>query len=281
MRLRIISLALALSSLGVCTPAALAAPRFSLGLGIDYARGDFGTDSTSTYTTLPLTLDWFPNERFNVELTVPFVNQSTSTTGYAATGGVSAAQAYRGGGRGMNTAGMNTAGMSTVVTGSEDQSGLGDITLQSAYNVMLDSEGKPQLGLTCYLKFPTADADKGLGTGAFDWGPGLQLSKWLGDWQPFAEGRYIFQGSSGEEIGARDYFLADAGLGYGWSEDLYVALFSRFGSTVFDGMAAPLELRLKTVWGYGESTATEFYLMKGLSDGSPEYGGGIAFFVDF
>jgi hypothetical protein len=261
---------------GVSAASAATPPQFSLGLGLDYARGDFGTASTSSYTTIPLTLDWFPSERFSLELTVPFLYQSTITTGYAATtGGVPAAQAYYGG------RGMNGSGQSVVVSGSEDQSGLGDITLLPAYNLLLDGEGSPQFGLTCYLKFPTADEDKGLGTGSFDWGPGLTLSKWLGDWQPFAEGRYIFQGASRAETGARDYLLADAGLGYGWSEELYTALFARAGSATFDGMTAPLELRLKTVWGFGENTSTEFYLLKGLSDGSPEYGGGLAFFVGF
>lgn len=267
----------ALIPTGSVSAAFAANPQFSLGVGVDYARGDFGTDSTSTYTTIPVILDWYPGERFSLELTVPFLNQSTSNTGYAATGGgVAAAQAYNGGGRGMNNAGTSVA-----VSGSEDQSGLGDITLEPAYNVLLDGEASPQLGLTCYLKFPTADEDKGLGTGSFDWGPGLTLSKWLGDWQPFLEARYIFQGASREETGARDYLLAEAGLGYGWSEELYAALLARAGSTSFDGMTAPLELRLKTVWGFGESVSTELYLLKGISDGSPEFGGGLAFFAAF
>lgn len=255
---------------------AAAPPEFSLGLGVDHARGDFGTDSESSYTTIPLILNWHPGPRFSVELTVPFLNQSTSTTGYAASGaGAGAGQYYAGGGRGMTQ-----TGGSVVVTGSEDQSGLGDITLVPAYNLLVDGEGTPQFGLTCYLKFPTADEDKGLGTGSFDWGPGLVVSKWLGDWQPFAEGRYILQGASREETGARDYLLADVGLGYGWSDALQTAIFVRSGTAAFDGMSAPLELRFKTVWGFGENTASEFYLLTGLSDGSPDYGGGISFFVE-
>jgi len=278
MRLPQISFITALLCAGTAAPVAFAAtaPQFSLGLGVDYASGDFGTNSTSTYTTLPLTIDWFPNERLSLELTVPFLSQSTGNTGNAATGGgVISAMSYSGG------TGMNGSGMHGAATNSGNQSGLGDITLVPVYNVWLDSEKSPKLGLTGYLKFPTADADKGLGTGAFDWGPGLQLSKWLGDWQPFAEGRYVFQGSSRPEIGARNYFLVDAGLGYGWSENLYTAMFSRFGSAAFAGMASPLEMRLKTVWALGEKSSTEFYLLKGISDGSPNYGGGISFFVNF
>lgn len=252
-----------------------AAPQFALGLGVEHYRGDFGTDSTSTYTAIPLIFDWFPDKRFNTELTVPFVYQDTSNTGFAATGG-GMMMAVMAGGRGMN----RTAG-SAATSGDEKQSGLGDITLTAAYRIILDGRGTPDLGLTCFLKFPTADEDKGLGTGAFDWGPGLQLSKWLGDWQPFFEGRYVFQGSSADEIGAKDYFLADTGVGYSWNSKLYTALFTRFGSKAFDGLEAPWDLRLKTDWAFGDNISTEVYLLKGISDGSPDYGGGISFFVSF
>jgi hypothetical protein len=278
MRIRVQAIILAILALPFMTQAVLAAdnPQFYLGLGVDYARGDFGTDSTSTYTTIPLSLDWYPNERFSLELTVPFLFQKTSNTGYAAMGAGGGAAMTFSDGRGLPRTAMGTA-----VASGEEQSGLGDITLIPTYNIMLDSSTSPAVGLSCYLKFPTADEDKGLGTGSFDWGPGVLLSKWLGDWQPFAEGRYIFQGASREETGARDYLLADVGLGYGWSENLYLAVFSRTGTSTFDGLSAPLEMRVKTVWALGENNNAEFYLMKGVSDGSPDYGGGLAFFAGF
>jgi hypothetical protein len=253
--------------------AASSIPRFFLGLGFDYARGDFDTDSTSTYLAVPLSLDWYPDERFSTELTVPFLYQSTGNTGYAAIG--SGAMAVSGG------RGLPRSGTGMTVTSDDDQSGLGDITLISTYNVMLDRGTSPAVGLSCYFKFPTADEDKGLGTGSFDWGPGLLLSKWLGDWQPFVEGRYIFQGASRAETGARDYLIADAGLGYGWSDDLYLALFSRAGTSTFDGLPAPLEIRLKTAFNIGGNNSAELFLMRGVSDGSPDYGAGLTFYAGF
>lgn len=257
------------------TPPASAAslPQFSLGLGIDYAKGDFETDYTSTYTTFPLIFDWFPHERFNLELNVPFVKQSSCKATNPATSGNT--HAFRGG------QGMGGAGSVVMLHSGEKQSGLGDITLTGVYNLLLDREATPNLGLALYLKFPTANQNKGLGTGAFDWGPGLLLAKRLGDWQPFSEGRYVFQGGSQAETGARNYFLADVGLGYNWRENLSNSLFCRVGSSAFAGLAAPLEMRLKTVWGFAENTSAEFYLLKGLSPGSPDLGGGISFFVAF
>ena len=277
------------------TPAfAASAKQFSLGLGIDYARGDFHTDSTSTYTTYPLVFDWLPNERFNLELTVPFVKQTSSNTHSMGSGHMGSGT--MGTGSNMATVKSATTSPSAMVTSQgmmggagngvmlpsgENQSGVGDTTLAGAYNLLLDGEATPNLAVTGYLKFPTADKDKGLGTGAFDWGPGLLLSKRLGDWQPFTEGRYVLQGGSREEIGARNYFLADVGLGYIWKENLSNALFCRVGTRAFAGMAPPLEMRLKTVWGFSENTSAEFYLLKGLSDGSPDLGGGMSISVGF
>jgi len=264
-------------------------PQFSLGLGIDYVKGDFNTDFTSTCTTFPLIFDWIPNERLNLELNVPFVKLSSGKTSNMATGSMASGSmavstgatdnaGTGAGGQGM----MGGAGAGVILSSGESQSGLGDITLTGAYNLVLDGDGSPNFAVTGYLKFPTADENKGLGTGAFDWGPGLSLSKRLGDWQPFSEARYVLQGgSSREEFGARNYFLADVGLGYAWSENLSNSLFCRLGSSAFAGLAAPLEMRLKTVWGFRENTSVEFYLLKGLSNGSPDMGAGISFFVAF
>lgn len=265
-------------------------PQFSVGLGVEYGKGNFQTGYDNTITSFPLVLDWFPNERFNLEVNVPYLKQTVSRPSNPTNGTMTTGTMPSGSGnmpvvtphalaatQGM----MSGSGSGVMLPSGENQSGLGDITLTGAYNVLVDSETTPNFGVTCYLKFPTADKDKGLGTGAFDWGPGVSLSKRLGNWQPFSEGRYVLQGSSRPETGARNYFLADLGTGYGWRENLTSSLFCRLGSSPFAGLAAPLEMRLKTVWGYGENTSVEFYLLKGLSHGSPDLGGGLSFFVDF
>jgi hypothetical protein len=153
--------------------------------------------------------------------------------------------------------------------------GFGDITLTSGYSVLQDSDTSPQLRPTLYVKFPVAATNNGFGTGKFDYGAGMALSKWLGDWLPFAEGRYVFQG------GGADFVTADAGVGYSWSERLSTSLFSRFGTAQFDGIAAPLEGRLKLVWRFAAHTYTDVYALKGFSAGSPDYGGGAAVFMEF
>lgn len=59
-------------------------------------------------------------------------------------------------------------------------SGLGDIILRGGYNLVTESRKVPfDLALTGKIKLPTADDSKGLGTGEFDAGAGLEFAKSL------------------------------------------------------------------------------------------------------
>ena len=243
--------------------------KYALGLGLDIASGTFGTESTSSYATVPVILDWFPSERVDLELTVPLIYQRTTNTGHAVLGtntlgtAKSVARGMMGGGSGGG-----------MLSGDY---GLGDITLTAGYTLLVDGEISPHLRPTLYVKFPTADESKGLGTGAFDFGAGLVASKWFGNWQPFTAGRYVVQGASGAE----NFITADAGVAYSISDSLVTSLYGRFGSSQFDGMSAPFEARIKTSWRFTEQTYTDVYALKGFSDGSPDYGGGVSVFTEF
>ncbi len=226
-------------------------PKFAIGLGLDVTSGSFGTKYTSTYISLPLIIDWFPSERLDFELTVPLLGQQTS-------------------GSGKGSGGM---------LGGDY--GLGDITLLSGYAVLMDTETTPYVRPTLYAKFPTANEGDGLGTGKFDVGAGVVVSKWLGDFQPFTELRYIFQGASHDDIGAENFLIGDAGVAYSLNDRLLASAYIRSGTPQFHDMAAPFEARLKTVWRFAERNYSEMYVIKGFSDGSPKYGGGVSIFTEF
>lgn len=251
-------------------------PKYAVGLGLEIAVGSFGTGSTSTYATVPLIIDWFPTERLDLELTVPFLYQRTSNAGHAVLGtNVQSTAMSVASGSMMGPGGGGGGGM----LGGDY--GLGDITLTSGYAVLMDSDASPRIRPTIYLKFPTASENNGFGTGKFDFGAGVAVSKWVGNWQPFAEGRYIIQGAANDETGALNFVTADAGVAYSWNDRLVTSTFTRFGSALFDGMSAPFEARIKTSWRFAERTYTDLYALKGFSDGSPDYGGGISLFMEF
>ena len=263
------------------------APQYALGIGLDVSSGSFGTSATTTYVGVPLIVDWFPTERLDLELTVPLFYRRTTGVDTANTAVAKSVTKGPGGSGGSGGSGgvIIGAGGTIISTGACGTSGgdfgVGDVTLTSGYAVLMDSDSSPLIRPTVYIKFPTADESKGFGTGEFDFGAGIAVSKWLGNWQPFTEGRYIFQGASYDETWALDFVIVDAGVAYSWNESLLTSAYARFGSKPFEGMSDPLEARLKTVWRFEKSTYAEAYVLKGLSDGSPDYGGGISVFREF
>jgi len=260
---------------------------FSVGTGFDFASGTYGSDTRTDFLAVPLIVDYYPTDRIDLELIIPYVYQSNSSTVYGTVmpyrrGGFTGATAAVAGvqnGRFLSGPGSQSSGSSTIDPDSS-QGGLGDITLTAGY-VMVEDEGLlPRLRSTLYLKFPTADRDKGLGTGEFDAGPGLALSKWLGDWQPFLEGIYVFQGES-DLYATKDYLNYNGGVGYQISDSFYGAVLAKGATAPADGSPAPFEGRIKFAWQFLSTTSLEGYFSKGFSDGSPEVGAGLAVFYSF
>ena len=254
-------------------------PKYSIGLGLEVFSGSFGTGSTSTYATVPVVIDWFATDRVDFELTVPLLYQRTTNMGHAALG-TNVQSTAKSVAKNTDHGSMNGTGNGGGGILGGDY-GLGDITLTSGYTLLKDGDDSLRLRPTMYVKFPTADESKGFGTGKFDFGVGITASKWLGNWQPYTEGRFIVQGASHNDTGAENYVTADVGVAYSWNERFVTSAYTRLGTALFKDMSAPLEARLKMVWRFGERTYTDVYALKGFSDGSPDYGGGASVFVEF
>ncbi len=257
-------------------------PLFALGIGVDYETGDYGTGSDSDFVSVPLYIDFYPSERLDFELIIPYVYQSledgdVSTVVYRTSGGAPAG-AMRG--RRATSTGSTTTTTTTTESRDRSESGLGDISLTAGYVLVAENSGTPQVRPTFYLKFPTADEDKGLGTGEFDFGPGLTLAKWLGDWHLFAEGVYVVQGDS-DLYDSQDYFRYNGGLGYQLNDGLYGAVQAVGATAPADGADEALEGRLKLVWRPVADVAFEGYVGTGLSDGSADFTSSLAVFFDF
>lgn len=269
-------------------------PFMSAGIGFDYATGDFGTGTTTNFINIPLIIDIFPNDRLDFELTIPFVYQNNSSNFYSGSG---EQYQYRNGfmantmasGKSKQGA-MNsdTSGISSDVNPEKQEhngkdeavSGLGDITISAGYAALEEGRISPRIRLEAFMKLPTADSDEGLGSGSFDWGPGISFSKWLGSWHLFAQERYIVCGSS-DYYDMEDHFTHEAEIGYQIRESFYGAL-SVYGATESsDDSDTPLEGRMKIRVNLIQEIILETYILKGFSDGSPDFGAGAAIFHDF
>jgi hypothetical protein len=240
---------------------AAASKNFSVGLGMNFATGDYGTDSTTDSLRVPLTIAYFPTERLDFQLVIPYLYQNNSNTILA--GGTRVPFERHGGMR------------QTSFETSNSQSGLGDISLTAGYLLLTRSETLPSIRALLYLKFPTGDQDQGLGTGEFDIGAGIGAAKWFDRWYTFAEGRSIFQGSS-SEFGLKDYATLEGKLGYRMTERFLPTISLWWSTPPADDASELMEARLNGIYWIADDIFLEGYLGKGLSDETADFGAGLA-----
>jgi len=264
------TITLVLMSLFLMKPAfAAEAKQFAVGLGVDYASGDYGTDTTTHSVRVPLTVDYFANDRLDFELIIPYLSQNNSNTVFS--GGMRFPTNRGAGGGGMMQSGVNA---------NSSQSGLGDTSLTAGYLIQKESATLPAVRPLLYLKFPTGDKDKGLGTGEFDLGAGIGASKWFGPWYTFAEGRYIFQGSN-SDLGLKDYATLEGEAGYRVNNRFLPSL-DLWGATApSDAGSGLMEARLKGKYWVSDDVRLDGYLGKGLTNQAADYGAGVALFYSF
>ena len=246
---------------------------FAAGIGAEVSHGDFGSNADATVVTLPVLLAVNPTESIDLTLELPMVFL-TSKSG----SGVVVTQSG-GGGWGRRPVSTTTTTTSTVTT-TTTEAGLGDISLSAGWTVLADGEQTPKIRPTLYLKAPTGDKEHGLGTGTFEGGPGVSVSKWLGDIQVFAEGVYIFQDSTSDYQG-KNYVSYSAGGGVQATDRLFVSLYAKGSSTRIDGGTAPVEGRVKLNFLQSRRMSWELYALAGFTDASPAAGGGMLLMYQF
>lgn len=256
---------------------------YSIGQGFEFSSGKYGTTARTDSIYAPLTIIASPTNRLGFSLEIPFVYQSNDNviTGIG-----------RGGMQGSKTTMRTAAGMSSM-TGSlgggmspssastnRSESGLGDINLKVGYTILPEKDLMPQIRPTAFVKFPSADKNKSLGTGEFDEGFAVEISKWLGNWNPFAEAGYTVQGKSAQ-LSLRNYMAYNAGVGYQVADNFRPVLLIKGATPPADGASSLLEVRLKLKYQATNHTGIDGYVAKGITTNNPDYGAGLSVFYDF
>src|SRR5215469_11177590 len=132
--------------------------QLSLAAGVDYSSGKYGTNTTTDIWSVPLTAT-YNMDRWTFKLVLPYVDISGAGNVIPGVGRVNNANPKgRGHGRGAGA-----AAAATTSTGSA--SGIGDIVASVGYEVFQNSDHTFGVDVTGKVKFGTADANEGLGTG--------------------------------------------------------------------------------------------------------------------
>lgn len=157
---------------------------------VAFETGTYGSGSRVDTMYLPLTLKRY-YDAADVSVSVPFIRQ-TSNNDVITTGGM----VYKKHGAGA--------------TAQNSRSGIGDAVVKGSYYLLIQEPF--DFFLIGKIKIPTADKDKGLGTGEFDATVGFESDKKItDDWTAFFDLNYTFVGSpSGSDLNNVVFF--DIGL---------------------------------------------------------------------
>ena len=257
MRDRVLLVVLVLTLMAV--PPAFAEDRdwVSLATSVNYTVGDYGTGKDTTIVYVPFTLGVSPIDRLWLRVTVPFLyesNQNVVLTG----GGVASRQ--------------KQTGKLAKPASSSSEEGLGDVLAKVSYVILKEGVIAPEIEPYLKVKFPTADRDRGLGTGEFDETVGVDLSKNLvGDLYGYLTLAYTFIGDPpGSDL--RDSFGWSVGLAYGIVPAVSIFAFLDGATSVAPGQDDPLEVRVGVELRLTRVLKLTGAVTRGLSNGSPDWG---------
>lgn len=259
-----------LPALLLAATAAQAEDGFSLGIGADYSSGNYGTDTTTEIFSVPVTAR-FNAGNWTYKASVPWMRVDGDPNVVPGLGSVVNLNPQgRGRGRGdiVDPVVDDTSGTA---------SGIGDLRLAATYS--FDTGGPLGIDVTGNAKIATADEDKGLGTGANDYGVAVDL------YRDF-DGTVLFGGAGYTALGDSTYIDVDSvlnanvgvsrragngsiGAMYDWREAASVSADDRSEITGFYSFPA------------GARSKMQVYATGGLSDGSPDWGAGVSLTTRF
>ena len=255
-------------------------PQWRVSTTVNYSSGSYGADSRTNILYAPMTVRRVFRDG-DLSLTIPFVSISgtgavrlvggmPTRTGSAA---VSPTAALAGG------AGRGKGPGATPLSSATTDSGLGDVILRGRYYLIEESAVMPLVAVTGRVKLPTADADLGLGTGEFDEGAGLELTKSLGDrWLAYLDGGYNLIGDA-PGTNFNNQWWYDIGVGYDVTDNLHMSLFYEEYRALVNTVNNARDLLALTNYIVNDTVHLTGSLLVGLSNGAPNYGfgGGIRF----
>lgn len=227
----------------------------SLSVGAEYTTGDYGTSQRTRIWYLPVTLG-YETERNRLGLTVPYVIVHGPGT--------------------VVPGGRGTGGVRSGFTPIEDRtrSGMGDVVLKGSHTLVPESADSARWDLTGKIKFGTAERDKALGTGQDDFGIQLDGERNFGTNGVFGSLGHLFLGEP-SGIDYRNAVYGTLGFQHRFGETTAAGLALDGQEASVAGTPSQLEARLFLSSKSGPRTHVTGYVLKGLQDGSPDWGAGL------
>ncbi len=244
--------------------------------GAEYSSGKYGLDRTTTIWDVPLSVG-YRGSRWSVGVTLPYLHVSGPGNVIPGVGVVvNTNPQMRGHGRGGSGGGTATVITTPTTYASGSASGIGDAVAQATLHAIQDKDAGFALDLTGRIKFGTASADKGLGTGKNDYGAAVDLYKTLGPaWMVFGGVAYTQLGSS-TYLRLNNVWSASAGASYAIDRSNSAGLELFYQQKAADTAYTRREATLYYNHKFSQAWALRCYVLGGFADGSPDYGAGLS-----
>jgi hypothetical protein len=241
----------------------------SVGALTTYSEGDFGTGHTTRILYAPTIIQWFPTDRFELRLTVPYVWERGPNIVAMVGGGTTESRR-----RVTTGAGTSAKKIRTV-------DGLGDVLLELDYTLLERRRDRPEVSVWAEIKFPTADSTDGLGTGKFDETIGGSLRYRLVDrWIASLDLFYTFVGSpSGAHLS--DAAGWSLGLTYRPRSDLALSAYFDGATTINGDQDNPLELRFQPEYAITNTIKVMGAVTTGLTNGAARWSTSLGIVFEF
>ena len=233
----------------------------SVSLGAEYSTGDYGTSSKTTIWYFPVTLKYETDANM-MSLTIPYLSVEGQGDVVVAAGG----------GMGMG-GGARTISRSSTRTSTRTDSGFGDVVLTGSHAIV--STVSARIDLTGKIKFGTADEKDNLGSGENDYAVQLDLENNLNSNSIFGSVGYKILGDPpGTDF--RNVFYGSIGFSHKLDAARTAGLAYDAQQSALSGASGQSELTLFLSHKLDKKTKLTGYVLKGLADGSPDWGLGFA-----
>lgn len=224
--------------------------------GLEYESGDYGTGNTTNLWRVPFGIDYYQGG---------WSIGASSALLHAKSNGV------------IITSGTMGGRMSSVTKStSTDKSvtGIGDIDVYASYRLPTPNENEISYHVTGRVKLGVAAADKGLGTGENDYAIEGGVVTTLRSLSVFGNIGYQVSGDSAT-VNYDNVWYANGGILYPVNDTRSLGAMLEVSQAMTPGFDSPSQLTLFLNQSLENQRSLYFYLLLGLSNGSPDSGVGV------
>ena len=220
--------------------------------GYDWTEGKYGQskDSTASVGSLTLASDFTD---YSVDFVLPYLRQT-------------------GPGRRIAIAGRRPV---VVIGPDQKATGMGDVTGGITWYVLNEEDHQVDLDVEAIVKFATASAGKGLGSGKYDYSLQTALGRSFAGFVATLTGGYSFVGKPPNQ-GYRDAFYGSLDMSYNLSKTSSAGITYSAGGTIVAGVPGTRDGQAYVSFKPAKGVKVEIYYLRGWSTQSPDRGAGIS-----